>query len=323
MSDRTYTVYKHTSPSGKVYIGITGRTPEERWNNGHGYSHCTCFYYAIKKYRWDNIQHEIISTGLTKEQAEQMEIDLIAKYRSNQREFGYNILSGGDVSSGHTEETKNKISSTLRKEHARAKTVICDNEEYHCLREFCEVKNQNYGTVKGWLQLKNPMPIEWYVLGLRYKDVPMCKYRERLLKPKINPSANAIVCEGLEFKSAKDCGMFYNEKPSNINNWLSGRKKMPKKWYDMGLRYRDKDNSCIRPMAENIGDNNSKKIFCNNIIFDSIVKCAEYYNVNPTTMGAWLNPNCIGRIPQKFINLGLRYATNEDVLKYPSYKNVK
>ena len=34
---RKYTVYKHTSPSGKVYIGITCRKPKYRWNNGKGY----------------------------------------------------------------------------------------------------------------------------------------------------------------------------------------------------------------------------------------------------------------------------------------------
>lgn len=30
-----YTVYKHTTPSGKVYIGITGQKPERRWQNGN------------------------------------------------------------------------------------------------------------------------------------------------------------------------------------------------------------------------------------------------------------------------------------------------
>lgn len=33
----SYTVYKHTSPSGKVYIGITKKKPEYRWNHGRGY----------------------------------------------------------------------------------------------------------------------------------------------------------------------------------------------------------------------------------------------------------------------------------------------
>lgn len=29
-----YTVYKHTSPIGKVYIGITKMNPIRRWSNG-------------------------------------------------------------------------------------------------------------------------------------------------------------------------------------------------------------------------------------------------------------------------------------------------
>lgn len=29
-----YCVYKHTSPSGKVYAGITKLKPKYRWNNG-------------------------------------------------------------------------------------------------------------------------------------------------------------------------------------------------------------------------------------------------------------------------------------------------
>ena len=33
----SWTVYKHTFPDGKVYIGITGMKPEKRWSDGHGY----------------------------------------------------------------------------------------------------------------------------------------------------------------------------------------------------------------------------------------------------------------------------------------------
>ena len=55
-----YVVYKHTSPSGKVYIGITGQDIHRRWrNNGEGYRG-QLFYNAIKKYGWENISHEIL-----------------------------------------------------------------------------------------------------------------------------------------------------------------------------------------------------------------------------------------------------------------------
>ena len=55
-----YCVYRHTSPSGKVYIGQTCLKPEYRWRNGKGYKTQILFYRAIKKYGWDNISHQII-----------------------------------------------------------------------------------------------------------------------------------------------------------------------------------------------------------------------------------------------------------------------
>ena len=78
-----YIVYKHTTPRGKVYIGITGNTVERRWQNGRNYKNNKHFTNAIKKYGWDNIKHEILFDNLTKEQAEEKEILLIKKYKSN------------------------------------------------------------------------------------------------------------------------------------------------------------------------------------------------------------------------------------------------
>ena len=111
-----YSIYKHTSPSGKVYIGVTSRKPEVRWGNGRNYSENEYFTRAIKKYGWENFEHEILETGLSKEDAEQKEIELIAMYKSNQREFGYNIENGGSLGNKHSEYTKLKISEALKGE---------------------------------------------------------------------------------------------------------------------------------------------------------------------------------------------------------------
>lgn len=144
-----YTVYKHTSPSGKVYIGVTSLRPKERWSGGAGYVKNKHFYRAIKKYGWENIKHEILFDGLSKEDAFKTEIELIKEYRSNEREFGYNLGTGGEQGAigskwsdesrenhmkaiwskprNHSEEEKKRISVGLKKhysEHPEKKTYL-------------------------------------------------------------------------------------------------------------------------------------------------------------------------------------------------------
>ena len=112
-----YTVYKHTTPSGKVYIGATRQNPKRRWRNGKGYMHNKRFCDAIRKYGWDNIEHEVISTGLDKEQAYAMEAGLIAKYDSTNQAKGYNMSIGGERSAlgiCRSSETRRKISESKK-----------------------------------------------------------------------------------------------------------------------------------------------------------------------------------------------------------------
>lgn len=104
-----YTVYKHIFPNNKIYIGITKRKPETRWNKGRGYESCPLMNKAIQKYGWENVKHEILFNNLTKKQAEEKEIQLIKEYKCNNREYGYNIENGGNCCGTHSEETKRKI----------------------------------------------------------------------------------------------------------------------------------------------------------------------------------------------------------------------
>lgn len=104
-------MYLHTTPNNKRYVGITHQYPLNlRWKSGKGYKGNTYFYKAIQKYGWDNIKHEVLFENLTKEEAEQKEIELIEFYKSNNRRFGYNIENGGNCCGTHSEETKKKIS---------------------------------------------------------------------------------------------------------------------------------------------------------------------------------------------------------------------
>ena len=119
MSDRKYCVYKHTSPSNKVYIGITFN-PKRRWYDGNGYLHKRkdgkynqpLFARAILKYGWDKFTHEILEDNLSKEQACELEKKYIQEYGSTNPQKGYNISFGGDIlmyGKIHSEETKQLI----------------------------------------------------------------------------------------------------------------------------------------------------------------------------------------------------------------------
>ena len=69
MKDYKYTLYRHVAPNGKMYVGITSKKPEYRWENGNGYEANQHFTRAIKKYGWDNFKHEILLTNLSEEDA--------------------------------------------------------------------------------------------------------------------------------------------------------------------------------------------------------------------------------------------------------------
>lgn len=108
-------VYMHTSPSNKVYIGITTQEPKNRWGNGSNYSSNEHFSRAIQKYGWNNFKHEILFSNLTLEEAKKKEIELISFYDSTNPDKGYNITLGGESANGyhHTQIAKQKISNAM------------------------------------------------------------------------------------------------------------------------------------------------------------------------------------------------------------------
>ena len=103
MEAKTWTVYKHITPTNKFYFGITNSTDvNKRWANGLGYRTQTIFFRAIIKYGWDNIKHEIIKDNLSLDEAVEMEKYLIEKFKTNVSKYGreangYNMTAGGDT----------------------------------------------------------------------------------------------------------------------------------------------------------------------------------------------------------------------------------
>lgn len=125
MSD--YVVYVHQNKiNGKRYVGITNNTSKRWYGKGKHYEGSPYFYSAIQKYGWDNFTHEIIVRGLTLNEASEMEQYYIAKYRSCEKKYGYNLTIGGQnaptmLGKHHSEETKRKIGEGNRgKKHSES-----------------------------------------------------------------------------------------------------------------------------------------------------------------------------------------------------------
>lgn len=114
--EKKYSVYIHTTPSNKKYIGITKQKCINRWKNGLGYCTQKLFKRAIDKYGWNNIKHDVLFENLTKDEAIKKEIELIKLYKSNDIKYGYNLTNGGEGFSGMhlSEETKKKISNAMK-----------------------------------------------------------------------------------------------------------------------------------------------------------------------------------------------------------------
>ena len=118
MENKRYCVYKHTSPSGKIYIGVTVQKPEYRWNHGRGYKKQIYFWNAIQKYGWENFNHEILYTNLTRYKASKLEHKLVEELKANKPEFGYNLKDGGisDYSSEYLSQKQKERFSALRQD---------------------------------------------------------------------------------------------------------------------------------------------------------------------------------------------------------------
>ncbi len=109
-----YTVYRLTDPNGKIYIGCTEKTVEERWKKGRGYNRKTPIRRAINEIGWDAFEKKILCEKLTKEGAEKLEKWFIAYYDSSDPEKGYNRMLGGLGKGARMSEITKKISSEAK-----------------------------------------------------------------------------------------------------------------------------------------------------------------------------------------------------------------
>jgi group I intron endonuclease len=213
-----YTVYIHTSPSKKAYIGITSTSVEDRWDNGNGYLKKRkngkykqpAMANAIIKYGWENFEHIIFERNLSKEDAEHMEKLLIELFQTRNKLYGYNIREGGGSTGKMAEESRLKMINSL---NGRKHT----EEE---LRKMSEAhkgeKNPNYGkhlsdeTRKKMSEAKKGVGPSEYC-----REKAMQVIRKRIMCIEMN----------LFFNSIAEASRILNIPRTTINSTLTGRLK--------------------------------------------------------------------------------------------------
>jgi len=136
VSNLNYCVYIHTNKlNSKKYIGISSDV-KQRWKgNGSSY-YDQVIGLAIKKYGWNNFDHDIIYSGLSKEEACDKEKELILKYNTRNKEFGYNRSDGGDCGSKGSYESQLKRIRKVYQYDIEGNYIKCFNSIPSAVREL-------------------------------------------------------------------------------------------------------------------------------------------------------------------------------------------
>jgi group I intron endonuclease len=113
--DKRFIVYMHINRiNGKRYVGITSKRPEVRWGkNGAGYKNNSDshFWNAIKKYGWDNFEHNILMEDLSLSDALKNEFKISKEYKTTNPKYGYNEVVGRGGNFIVSKETRKKYSN--------------------------------------------------------------------------------------------------------------------------------------------------------------------------------------------------------------------
>ncbi len=103
-----FSVYQLITPDdGKMYVGYTGSSPEERWANGNGYRDNKELHDAISRVGWENVIKIRCIEGILEESAKRFEAFLIQANHTTDPAKGYNKSESGDREHGwkRTEES--------------------------------------------------------------------------------------------------------------------------------------------------------------------------------------------------------------------------
>lgn len=281
--EKEYCVYKHTTPNGKVYIGQTCKKPTERWANGYGYKN-QMFYNAIEKYGWNNIKHEILFEGLTKEEADQKEIELIAYYDSTNPNKGYNIAFGGATTTGVkcSEETKKKISDAHRGKKRSEESKIKQSQTLmgHFCSEETRSKIGEANSRRVWSEESKKK------LSEHFKGKPISEEHKEKIRNYLKlhaPNKRQIICieTNIIYESLSEA-----ERKTNISRRVIGRVCSGDGVTAGGFHwcYLDEYDENLYVIKNPKTTNKPKSVICieTGIVYESISEASRRTNVSKT-----------------------------------------
>lgn len=317
-----YCVYVHTSPSGKMYVGQTKKTPEERWgkNGSHylkkekngEYMHIA-FARAIIKYGWDNIKHEIVASNLTKEEADDLEKLLIKKFNTKNRNYGYNLKDGGLGGGGFSEETLKKMSE-IHKGVKQSEETIRKRAE-----KLKGKNNPNYGKP---LSEETKRKISASLKGRKPSEETLRK-RSEALKGEKNPNYGKHLSEETKKKLSESLkGKTHTEETKRKisdatkgeNNPFYGRHHSEESLRRMSESHKGQHVGVEHPNAKKVAQYNSQGFLVR--FWDCISDAEKELNINRSSI-----TNCCKGIQKKARGFIWRYADDEITDEYLAWCN--
>jgi len=223
-----YTIYKYTNKNnGKVYIGQTSKTLEERaQSNGHNYCECRKFYNAIKKYGWDAFEPEILEIVKTVEQANERERYYISEYQSTDDKYGYNIALGGD-NKVMSEESKKLISKSAKERYKDPANNPMYGKKHSVeakkKQSECKTGENNPMFGKRWTENQRLRSgTKGKKLNLSEKQREDLSQRARIIG--LTTGIKKVLCveDNMCFKSLTEAAKFYGVAKSTLSGALHG-----------------------------------------------------------------------------------------------------
>lgn len=299
MDKNNYCVYIHINKINcKKYIGISSDVAK-RWSNKGKNYYDQVFGLAIQKYGWDNFEHKIIKENISKEEACKLEQDLIKKYNTRNKEFGYNRSDGGDCGS------KGAYNTQLR----RIRKVYQYDLDGNFVKEFVSIADairevaphiKNSGNIPACCKGKrnNAYGFQW---SYEYKGN---KINRSKTKQEITSSIRSIPVYQYSLN-----GDFINKyesvtsakqinKISSIHLCASGKRKTAGgfQWF---YEYKGSRVPCVKSISQQSSERNSKKVYIYNKkkkllkVFDSCKKACDFLSTYQSKLKQYIDKNIL------------------------------